>query len=167
MREPKLEFSRLLQVDRIPAKGSFEKLSAEPKECVALAKRYGIPAVHSLRTAFRATPWRGGGVKVAGEVTAEIDQVSVVSLETFTSTETFEVERYFMPQGKASSNEEDIDIDEIINGEIDLGEVAAETVGLELEPYPRKPGEAFEGFEDEPEEAGPAKVSPFAVLKKT
>ena len=35
------------------------------------------------------------------------------------------------------------DAEPIQNGEVDLGEVAAETLGLELDPYPRKDGEAF------------------------
>ena len=43
--------------------------------------------------------------------------------------------------------------------------MVAETLALDLDPYPRKPGEAFaEHIEDD---AGPAeKQSPFAVLAK-
>ena len=51
----------------------------------------------------------------------------------------------------------------IDNGWIDLGEVVAETLALDLDPYPRKPGEAFPGHvEDDGAEA--KAPSPFAVL---
>jgi uncharacterized metal-binding protein YceD (DUF177 family) len=167
MREPKSEFPRPVRVDRIPKMGSYEKIATEPKECPALAKRLGLGAVHSIRAEIRATPWRGGGIKLSGTVFADIEQTSVVSLEAFRSVETFEVERYYLAEGSTfPGDESDEDIDVIHNGEIDLGEVAVETIGLELDPYPRKRGEEFSGFEvaDEPPE--PAKISPFAALKK-
>jgi hypothetical protein len=44
---------------------------------------------------------------------------------------------------------------------IDLGALIIETAGLELDPYPRKPGEVFEDQKPEPI----AKISPFARLK--
>ena len=46
-----------------------------------------------------------------------------------------------------------------------IGEIAAETLGLELDPYPRRPGETFATAPDQPEEPLPGKVSPFAVLR--
>ena len=92
------------------------------------------------------------------------DQISVVSLEAFRSTVTFPVERYFLPAG-AVRGEDDTETDPIVNGEVDLGEVVSETLALELDPYPRKPGESFgEHVEFEPESAG--KQSPFAALGK-
>jgi uncharacterized metal-binding protein YceD (DUF177 family) len=167
MREPKSEFPRPVRVDRIPKMGSYEKIATEPKECAALAKRLGLVAVHSIKAEIRATPWRGGGIKLSGSVNADIEQTSVVSLEAFRSIETFEVERYYLSEGSTLPGDEtDEDIDVIHNGEIDLGEVAVETIGLELDPYPRKPGEEFSGFGAEEEAVPPAKISPFAALKK-
>ena len=78
------EFSRPLLVDRVPALGSHERIAADDKECAALAKRLGIPKLHSLGGLLKASPWRGGGLKVTGTMQAEVDQVSVVSLEVFT-----------------------------------------------------------------------------------
>jgi uncharacterized metal-binding protein YceD (DUF177 family) len=159
------EFSRPLQTDRVPKLGSTEKLVAEPEECRALAKRMNIPAIHSLKAEIRATPWRGGGMKLEGHLTAEIEQVSVISLESFRETVSVPVSRYFLPPGAVAENEDEDGADPIENGWIDLGEVAAETLALDLDPYPRKPGEAFaEHIEDEP---GPVeRESPFAVLAK-
>jgi uncharacterized metal-binding protein YceD (DUF177 family) len=161
---PTSEFSRPLQTDRVPKAGSLEKLAAEPEELKALAKRMKIPAIHSLTAEIRATPWRGGGLKLEGHVTADLEQVSVISLEAFRETVSIPVSRYFLPPGAVVENEEEDDADPIENGWVDLGEVVAETVALDLDPYPRKPGEAFaEHIEDDE----PAKApSPFAVLAR-
>ena len=91
------EFSRPLQADRVPALGSYERIAADEKECEALAIRLGIPKLRALGGLLHATPWRGGGLRVAGALKAEIEQVSVVSLEPFTSSVEYAVERYFLP----------------------------------------------------------------------
>jgi hypothetical protein len=156
------EFSRPLQVDRVPALGCHERIAADEKECAALAKRLGLPKIHSLGGMLKAVPWRGGGLKITGTLNARVDQVSVVSLEIFTSDLEFAVERYFLsPRAGNPAEEEDVDI--IENGSVDLGEILAETMALELDPYPREAGEVFNDIEEQPE---PAKVSPFTALSK-
>lgn len=158
------EFSRPLQTDRVPKLGSTEKLTAEPEERRALAKRMNIPAIHSLTAEIRATPWRGGGIKLEGHLTGDVEQVSVISLESFRETVSVPIARYFLPPGAVSETEDD-DADAIDNGWIDLGEVTAETLALDLEPYPRKAGEAFAEHIEAVEEPA-EKQSPFAVLAK-
>lgn len=142
----KPEFSRPLQVDRVPAGGSTEKLSADAKELAFLARRLDVPALHDLRALLKVARWRGGGLKITGRIDAEITQTSVISLEEFRHAATFPVELYFLPEGVASTSD---DVGTISGGTIDLGELVAETVALELDPYPRKPGENFVGFDDE------------------
>ena len=132
-----LELSRPLAVDRVPRKGSHEHIVAEPKECEAIARRFSIPILHSLDARFLTVPWRGGGLKVSGKVVVDLEQVSVVSLEPFRKMETYSVLRYFLHPKHLVDAVED-DADPIIDGEIDLGEIAAETLGLELDPYPRR-----------------------------
>lgn len=156
------EFSRPLQVDRVPSLGSHERISADEKECVALATRLGIPKLHALSGSLHATPWRGGGLKIGGTLKAEVDQVSVIGLETFTSNVEYQVERYFLPH-RAGSNAHEEDIDTIEHGIVDLGEILAETLALELDPYPRKAGEVFHDIK---KLAEPPKVSPFAGLSR-
>lgn len=163
MKEPLPEFSRLLKVDRVPKLGSVEKLGADPAECKALAKRLGIPQIHALTATLRATPWRGGGLRLEGELAADIDQVSVVSLEAFRSEVRFPVQRFFLPESAISPDEEDAD--PIIAGHVDMGETVAETLALELDPYPRAPGESHDLLQPA-EEPEIAPVSPFAALKK-
>jgi uncharacterized metal-binding protein YceD (DUF177 family) len=156
------EFSRPLQVDRVPALGSHERLAADEKECAALAKRLDLPKIHSFGGLLKAVPWRGGGLKITGTLKARVDQVSVISLETFTSDLEFAIERYFLsPRAGPPTAEEDVDI--IENGIVDLGEILAESMALELDPHPRQEGEVFHDIEEHPESA---KVSPFTGLSK-
>jgi len=159
------EFSRPLQTDRVPKAGSVEKLAAEPEELKALAKRMKLPALHVLTAEIKATPWRGGGIKLEGHLTADIEQVSVISLEPFRETVSIPIARYFLPPGAVVENEDEDDADPIDNGWIDLGEVTAETLALDLDPYPRKPGEAFAEHIEDTGEPG-ARESPFAVLAR-
>ncbi len=165
MNETELEFSRRIELARIPKLGSHEKLIADAKECQALAKRLQIPAIHSLSAELKTKPWRGGGLKVTGELKADLDQESVVSLEVFRSSVVYAVERYFLNAPPSADIESDEDIDPIENGIIDLGEVVAETLALELDPYPRKPGEAFASAEIELDVSEPEKPNPFNVLR--
>jgi hypothetical protein len=162
---PDLEFSRTLIVARVPRKGSHEVFDAEPKECEALAKRFRLPKLYSINVHLLAMPWRGGGLKVTGDIVVDLDQVSVISLETFRSQPRIKVERYFLPEKLVIDASED-DVDPIENGEIDLGELVAEAVALDLEPYPRKPGEAYAEDKDITENIIELKPSPFAKLQK-
>jgi uncharacterized metal-binding protein YceD (DUF177 family) len=162
-RTPHIEFSRPLQVDRVPKLGSTEKLAADPEELKALAKRLKIPALHSLTAEIRATPWRGGGMKLEGHITADLEQVSVISLEPFREAVSVPLARYFLPPGAVADNEQEDDADPIDNGWIDLGDVVTETLALDLDPYPRKPGEDFRGHVEDDGVTDKA-PSPFAVL---
>ncbi len=154
------ELSRPLQVDRIPNLGSHETVRAEGLELSAVAKRLGIHLLHSLAGRLHAVPWRGG-LKISGNVIADLEQNSVVTLEPFRSVVEFQVERYFMPR-RATVPESEEDIDIIEHGEVDVGEVVVETLALELDPYPRKPGEVFNS---RAEDAAPLKANPFDALK--
>ena len=52
------EFSRPLEVARVSALGSHEKIAADNKECAALAKRLKVPAVHAVSAHLFVKPWR-------------------------------------------------------------------------------------------------------------
>jgi uncharacterized metal-binding protein YceD (DUF177 family) len=162
MKQVFYEFSRPLQVDRVPALGCHERLAADEKECAALAKRFDLPRIHSLGGLLKVEPWHGGGLKITGTLNARVDQVSVISLESFTSDLEFAIERYFLsPRAGQPTAEEDVDV--IENGIVDLGEILAESMALELDPYPRQEGEIFNDIEEQPEST---KVSPFTGLAK-
>lgn len=164
-KRPEVEFPRPVEVARIPKLGSHEKLSATPAECAALAKRLMVANIHSLKAELKAKPWRGGGLRVHGEVTIDLDQESVVSLELFRSVVTIPVDRYYLNSTGDADEDSELEIDPIEQGVVDLGELVAESLALELDPYPRKPGEVFTDLiESAPEEAE-EKPNPFKVLQ--
>jgi uncharacterized metal-binding protein YceD (DUF177 family) len=160
------ELSRPLAVERI-GRGMEVLVEATQEERAALAARMGLEAVLALSCQFslRRIRLQGGevaAVQAEGALRAKVSQVCVVSLEPFEAEVAEEFAVRFVPEG---SEREDVDIedeDEIpYSGiSIDLGEAAAEQLALALDPFPRKPGVAFEAPEDESEE------NPFAALRR-
>jgi hypothetical protein len=161
MRKIEPEFSRPLEVNRVPTGGSMEKLGADTRELAALARRLGIERMNGFSGELKVMPWRGG-LHVTGVMTADLDRVSVVSLQSFRAIQEISIDRYFLPPSAISSADDD-EADPIENGVVDLGEAAAEALALDLDPYPRKPGEAFEGADQTEHERQP---SPFEKLAK-
>jgi len=168
------EFSRRLVVNRIPSEGLEETIEATPEECAALARRFDLPAILGLRARFNALPWRRGGVALKGVVEAEVERICVVSLDPFTTGVREEVERYYLAETSGGSHPtvlsleslEDDEPDTIEGGAIDLGELAAETLGLALDPYPRKPGIEFEGVPGSGDGASPRAFDTLSKLTK-
>jgi hypothetical protein len=166
-------FSRQIRVDTLPADGLSQTIEASPDERAALAALNHLPTVASLTATFTARRSGRGGVRVTGEVHAEVTQVCIVSLEPFAATVDEPVDVRFSPAETAETarrkREDDAELvevggedppDPIVDGKIDLGALAAEFFALGLDPYPRKPGVAF----DRPEDAQGGEESPFAGL---
>jgi uncharacterized metal-binding protein YceD (DUF177 family) len=145
------EFSRLVAVDRVPAEGLTEELHATEEERQALARRFGLVSIAELSSFLQLSPWRRGGIKVTGRFDAVVEQICVVTLDPFKARIAEEITRYFAGQNApghapAVHNVESLGEDEpdVISGSaIDLGELVAESLGLALDPYPRKPGVEF------------------------
>jgi hypothetical protein len=105
-------------------------------------------------------------------VHGEVTQTCVVSLDPFPATVDDEVDVRFAPQTAANSGSvatketqtfsvvDEDEPDPIIDGTIDLGALTAEFLALGLDPYPRKPGAAF----DEERGSSEPADSPFAAL---
>jgi uncharacterized metal-binding protein YceD (DUF177 family) len=168
---PASEFFRPLDVTRVPPQGSTEKISAEPRECADLARRFGLPALRALEAELKVSRWRGEGLKIKGRFSADLDQTCVVSLDTFRTVLADEFEGYFLPSGSAAGAAliEEGDAEPFENGIIDLGEVVAEAVALALDPYPKKPGVTFDDvIEDEAaaDSGKEAERNPFSGLER-
>jgi hypothetical protein len=167
-------FSRPVLVEAIPRDGLETRIEADAGERAALAAFNGLPAVAALGAAFSLKHGGGGTILVRGELSAEVTQTCVVTLEPFEASISAPIDLRFAPAGDASGpgsaasdaeamlvvGEED-EPDPIVDGVIDLGAVASEFLTLNLDPYPRKPGAAFEA----PASGGDgASDSPFSVL---
>ena len=149
MTSTKVEFSRLLTVDKIPPGGKTEDLKANATECENLAERFGLLKLPKL-TANLTLTTQGGAktVEVRGILEADVLQQCVVTLEPVENHIECNIEALYMPlelagDGAGSPDPNDPDIEVIIDGQIDLGELCAQHLGIALDPYPRKPGLDF------------------------
>jgi len=154
------EFHRPISLDRVGTHGLDLTLEASAPECAALAARMKLPAVHALSCQFHLIRESRDVVVARGYLRARITQTCVVSLEDFEATveEGFQVR--FVPSGE-ESDEIDPETDDEIpfeGNQIDLGEAAAEQLGLALDPYPRMPGAEL------PEAEAEIEPHPFAAL---
>lgn len=170
-------FSRPILVESVGEKGLRLNLEASAAECAALAELDGLAAISKLAIEAELTR-RGDRVFARGRVKGVVAQTCVVTLEPFDAQvdEPFEVEYApeaiaeaayaramaeieAAPDRAAALAEQPDPPDPIVNGRIDLGQLAAEFLALGLDPYPRKPGAEFAPVvEDSP--------SPFADLAK-
>ena len=153
------ELHRPVALDRIGPKGQEIVVEANLAECAALAERMGLPAIGSLTCRFHLT--RDDETVLAhGHLVARVVQTCVISLEDFEATveERFRVR--FVPSGTEAEDDDPDSDDEIPyeGTQIDLGEAAAEQLGLALDPYPRMPGAELPDTEDD------ASLSPFTAL---
>jgi hypothetical protein len=166
-------FSRPIRVEAIPRGGLETGIEADESERAALAAFNGLPAVGKLVAAFSLKHGAGRTVLVRGELSAEITQVCVVTLEPFAATISAPIDLRFVPSAdeparRGAADEavtlavgEEDKPDAIMDGKIDLGAIASEFLTLSLDPYPRKPDVAFEA----PRQGDEAKVaSPFGAL---
>ena len=159
-------FSHLLAVATVPDTGLDVKICASEAERGVLAARCGILSVQSFEAGFHVR--RQGGRErfhVSGNLQARMTQMCVVSLEPFESEISADIDAEFAlpsrPPLELAATHGDLP-DPIIDGQIDLGALAAEFLVLNLNLYPRKPGAVFDATDAG--ENAEEKDSPFAVL---
>jgi uncharacterized metal-binding protein YceD (DUF177 family) len=166
------EFSRPFDTRRLPEAPLH--LTAEASEREALAKRFGIEAVHRLTAEVALAPWRNG-FAAEGRLEAELTQACAVSGEPLAVTiaEPFEIR--FVPAGPPThSPDEEIELaadecDEIeMEGPVvDLGEAVAQTLSLAIDPYATGPeADVVRREVGLSEEAASGPFAALAALKK-
>lgn len=166
------EFSRLFPVRADRGEIQFE-VAADAHEREALAERFGLVSVDLLVARGTITPLAGGRrARLEGRIEADVVQSCVVTLEPVPAhiEDGFEL-TYDREAGARERREvvvrmeEEEELPEPLGEEgIDVGEAAAECLGLALNPYPRAPGAEVERQAEEGPER--AESSPFSVLRK-
>jgi len=142
------EFSRLERIDTIGEGEREISISASPDERVALARRFGLKAVDRLDGVFRVRR-DAAGITARGKVQAAVVQACVVTDDSLPVTVDEPVALRFVtgdgdtPEADEIELSEDaLDTMEFDGAAIDLGEAAAETMALALDPFPRGPNAA-------------------------
>lgn len=166
--------SRPVSVAEITPGGLVLGVTATPAERAALAAFNGLVAIGALSASLRLRQ-EGTGVRVAGEVVAEVVQTCVISMEPFeaalseaidvhfVSAETLDTLRAARAARPVDDEENSADEpDAIEHGRIDVGLLVAEHLTLGLDPYPKKPGASLAPTAAVEEPV----ASPFAVLRR-
>lgn len=160
-------FSRPFAVAELRPDGQAVTIEADAAERAALAGALDLRDIEWLKADLRIDPLDGGAIRVSGTVGARVGQTCVVTLEPMVNEVSESVDMSFkegaedLPMPEDEGEDMPDPPDPILDGTIDLGNLAAEHLALGLDPYPRKEGVRFEGMDTEPEEAR----SPFAALK--
>ena len=170
------EFSRFVEADSVGTHRMERRISANPDERAALAKRFDLIGIDRLEAVFSLKRAGTGVIHVAGELEAEVTQSCVVTLAPVPARVAESFSADFADEDRRPNADPDLDFDAedppepIRNGHIDLGELAAEQLALALDPYPRAPEAAIPTeYSPEPEEDAEAArpVNPFSILKKS
>jgi uncharacterized metal-binding protein YceD (DUF177 family) len=152
------EWSRPVEARTITHDLRRLELGADAAERAALAARFGLVGIDRLTARFELRRVEGDLIRVTGRVEAEVVQTCVVSLEPFPAAVRGEIDELFGEGIEAGAADEWLDPEAddqpepVENGAIDLGELAAQHLSLELDPHPRKPGATLGRplIEDEP-----------------
>jgi uncharacterized metal-binding protein YceD (DUF177 family) len=138
------EFFRPERLDTIGAGERSVAIEANEGERAALAVRFGLKALDRLAADF-AIRREAAGVIVRGHVSAAVVQACVVTDEPVPDRIEEDVALRFVAEGAPEADELELGEDAVdtvffSGSAIDLGEAAAETMALALNPYPRAPG---------------------------
>ncbi|HEU0045332.1 YceD family protein [Sphingomonas sp.] len=167
------EFSRAERIDTIGARERSVRIAADERERAGLARRFDLIGVERLEAEFTLRA-EAGGVIATGRVTGAVVQACSATGEPLPATVDEAVSLRFVPELLAGDEEVELSPDAldtlpIEDGIIDLGEAAAETLALALDPFPRSPDAAAKlaaaGVMDESEVGGPL-ASALADLKR-
>lgn len=138
------EWSRPERLDAIGPERTVE-IAADADERRALARRFGLVAVERLEATV-AIRREASGVRAQGRVAGAVVQACSITGEPLTTAVDEPIDLRFVEPGMSEEEIElaadALDMVEIEGGAIDLGEAAAETMALALDPFPRGPGAA-------------------------
>lgn len=166
------EFSRAVQVRSLEPGVNELRIEADAGEREALARRFDLVAIGGLAATIRLTSdATGRTVRLEGNLTAEITQTCVVTLEPIERHIEAPIERLYADDALRELAGDVTALDEIeaVGGAIDVGEAAAEQLALEIDPFPRRADARFPGYADgagPPDSVEARPQGPFAVLAK-
>ena len=140
------EFSRRERLDTIGERDRTVDIAATEDERAAVARRFGLVSIARLEASL-AVRREAGSVFAHGRVSGDVVQACSVTDEPLPVTIDEPVSLRFVEEfvGEADEielSEDVLDTMPIEGGAIDLGEAAAETLALALDPFPRGPNAA-------------------------
>lgn len=179
------EFSRPFDLDKVGKVGAVKtQISATEEEREALAKRMDISKICRFEAIFhlkKAKGLGGGnrGFDAEGSIVAEIIRDDAGSSKDLVETIEFPLklrliegdeETYLKTIDWVAESAKDYDIEFYQNFEVDLGEISAQYLSLELDPFcfmDDLEDESLSPVEEEDKESlnTDSKINPFSILK--
>lgn len=140
------ELTRTVRTDTIGVAPRVVAVEADEHERAALARRFNLAAVERLEAEVSVAR-ANEDIVATGRIRADVVQSCVVTGDPVPAhvDETFAV--HFRPEPAAGAPEEEFELDEeeldvMFHGGalVDVGEAVAQTLALNLDPYPRAAG---------------------------
>ena len=173
------------KIEKKPQKLDLE-VSESDRELVA--KRLGVVSVDRLHVMFDVSRPEGGYIiKVKGRLEADVVQECVVSCQPVVDHLEEEFEAFYADRERAvllscKRREQDLkngaaeieilreeeDPEPIVNGQIDLADLAMQYLSLGLDSYPKAEGVVYDGPSDDEarEEPAESRKNPFEALRQ-
>ncbi|MCF6326762.1 MAG: DUF177 domain-containing protein [Devosiaceae bacterium] len=166
-------FDVVVRLEKLPVDGAHIKISPSPEQLQKLAKILKVSSVESFTAklhVFKQKP----GIGLSGHLVTKIIQPCVITLAPVSQKIELQLQSSFVPKAKkrqdtSSENSEiyvDLQassiVDEYEGNELDLEPFLLESLGLEIDLYPRANGAAMS---DELAGDDPSELSPFSALK--
>lgn len=137
------EFSRPIDAETVSEAPRTIEISADEAERRRLAGRFRLKSI-DLLSARVALSRRAGIIHAEGVVEADVVQACVVTDEPIAAKLNAPFSVRYVPDAFGTSDEEEVELSAedcetlpLEDNRIDLGELAAETMALALDPYPR------------------------------
>lgn len=159
------EFSRLFELALANERAIEDTYEANGSENMALARRFDVASLSAVKVDIVVAPHALGHL-LTGRVAADVAQNCVVTGQALVNQVDTSISYL------ALAERQDLDLESIEEAygvseagysesqEIDLGELAAQYLGLAIDPYPRTDGATLD------KEAAGQNTSPFAVLAR-
>ena len=183
-KSPEMEWSVFVRAEDVPPNGKTLEITPNPKEKKALAKRLDVLSVEDLSAKVQLKRDTPHIVHVTGVLEAIVKKSCVVTLEPIDIPIKEEFEGWYADESQAVSFrraqheaqskkdlldipmlDESEDPEPMVNGQIDVGDLATQYLSLAIPLYPVKEGVELKASEPDVQKGNPMKVNPFAALK--
>jgi uncharacterized metal-binding protein YceD (DUF177 family) len=141
------EFARPHRLDQIGPGDTDVEIEASAEERTALARRFDLIGIDRLVARF-ALRRDASGILATGHLSAAVTQSCGITGDPLPATIDEDFAIRFLPESEGEA-QDDIDLSEeemdtvfYSGSALDLGEAAAETLALALDPFPRSPNAA-------------------------
>lgn len=163
-------WTKTVKLGEIGRDGLVLDLAPDEAERQTIARQLALKSLSAFTARVTLKPWLDG-IEMKGRFRGVVEQICGVSLDPFEAPVQGEIEVRVVPAGSplaapVDGGEVDLDLDapdppDVLETDtLDVAAYVVEHLALEIDPFPRKPGAAFDFVPPAEDE------SPFAILKK-